>query len=235
MKEIVLIDGDIVCYRVAATCENDAFEVAEIRINDLMNRIIYETDAQSYKVYLTGENNFRYEIYPEYKANRKDKPKPKWLQECREYLVTQWKAKVTDGNEADDELGIDQTGHGLDSCIASIDKDLLQIPGYHYDFVKGLERFVSTIDANRNFYTQLLTGDGSDHIPAFDGKFRSQIPKFVQKLIDSLYELTTAVDMYNYVSTLYEDKEVMHRNAKLLYIQRKENDQWQAPATLLNN
>lgn len=240
MKQIALIDGDIVGYRCAATCNDLDLDIAHIRINDLMHRILHETDAVNYKVYLTGSNNFRYEIYPEYKANRKDKPRPKWLQECREFLVTEWKAKVTDGNEADDELGIDQTGHGLDSVICSIDKDLLQIPGYHYDFVKGLERFVSTIDGNRTFYAQLIAGDGSDNIPSFDGNLRSGIPKFIQKLQQPLNEMTEASDMYKYVCKVYEDKfgnplgwkhleQIIRRNARCLWIQRKENDQWEAP------
>lgn len=232
MKQIVLVDADIVAYRVAATCENEDESINYVRINDLMHRILHETNALTYKAYLTGDNNFRYTIYPDYKANRKDKPKPKWLQHCREFLVIEWKAKVTDGNEADDELGIDQTGHGLDSCIASIDKDLLQIPGYHYDFVKGLERFVSTIDANRNFYGQVIAGDGSDNIPSYDGKIRSAVPKFIQKLLDPLQDMTEAKDMYNHALSVYNNEtELMHRNAKCLWIQRKENDQWHSPLT----
>lgn len=246
MKDLALIDADIVAHRVAATCEGLKEDIAEVRINDLMQRILFETNASTYKAYLTGSNNFRYEIYPEYKANRKDKPKPTFLEHCREYLVTQWKAKVTDGNEADDELGIEQTAQGDNSVICTIDKDLLQVPGYHFDFVKGIARYVSPLDGLRSFYSQVIQGDGSDNIPAFDGKMRSATPKFVQKLLDPLNELTKEVDMYNYCADIFQDhwqeKEmpgesitwefdlsIMHRNAQCLWIQRQENQKWQQP------
>src|SRR5258706_13209153 len=97
---LALIDADIVSYRAAATCNGLPTDICDVRINDLMNRILYETNATEYKAFLTGSNNFRYEIYPDYKANRKKQVKPDYLEYCREYLVTQWKAKVSDGNEA---------------------------------------------------------------------------------------------------------------------------------------
>lgn len=228
MKDLALIDGDIVCYRVAATCEGLDKEIAEIRINDLMNRILFETNASTYKAYLTGSNNFRYEIYPEYKANRKDKPKPYWLEHCREYLVTQWKAKVTDGNEADDELGIEQTTHGDHSVICTIDKDLLQVPGYHFDFIKGIERYISPLDGLRRFYSQVITGDGSDNIPAFDGKFRSATPKFIQQILDPISGMLQELDMYNYCMDVWKN-DIMHTYAQCLWIQRKEGDCWKCP------
>jgi 5'-3' exonuclease len=89
-----------------------------------------------HRCFLVVVSNFRYDIYPEYKANRKDMQRPKWLQVVREHLVTDWKATVTDGIEADDAMGIAQcTEHDGDSMICSIDKDMLMIPGHHYNFV----------------------------------------------------------------------------------------------------
>jgi 5'-3' exonuclease len=106
----VLIDADIVAYRCACTCEEETTgEVVLFRVNDLMGRIIQSVDADSFVGYLSGGSNFRKEIDPEYKANRKDKPKPKWLERCREHLVTNWDCIITDGIEADDALGMQQT------------------------------------------------------------------------------------------------------------------------------
>ena len=72
-----LIDGDIVAYRCAAASENEPKEVALLRANDLVCRILEETDSEKHIVYLTGSNNFRYHYNPEYKANRKDTPRPR--------------------------------------------------------------------------------------------------------------------------------------------------------------
>jgi len=103
-----LIDGDIVAYRCAAASENDSKEVAVLRASDLMSRILQETQAESYHLFLTGSENFRYKYNPEYKANRKDTPRPQYLQDVRESLVVDWKASVEDGQEADDAMGIMQ-------------------------------------------------------------------------------------------------------------------------------
>lgn len=238
MKELALVDADLIAYRCAASAENDSVDVAEVRVDELMRRILHETGALSYKAFLTGKANFRKEIYPEYKANRKDKPRPVHLGACREYLIKHWNAQVIDGREADDELGIEQTAHELDSIICSIDKDLLQVPGYHYNFVKGEQIFVSPYDGLRNFYSQIITGDATDNIPAFDGKFRSSTPKFVQKLLDPLWEMTEELDMYNHALQVWLDHSYgdgyditldIHMYAKCLWIMRKEGDYWRSP------
>jgi hypothetical protein len=227
---IAFLDADIVAYRCAASAENDPQDIAEIRVNDLIQRILYETNSESYLGFLSGSNNFRYEIYPEYKANRKGKPKPKHLEACREHLVKQWQCKITDGIEADDALGIEHQAEP-ESVLCSIDKDLLQLPGQHYNFVKQEFSTISPLQGLRNFYTQLLEGDASDNIPAFDGKLRTTRPKFVQKLIDELYGMVDEKDMYCYVESLYGSKnlEQMILNANLLYIQQKEGDTWRNP------
>jgi len=111
---IALIDGDIVCYRCAASCEKQGVVVEDSwvalkRVDELMQRIIEATQADSHKAFLTGSDNFRNAINPEYKANRKDTRRPEWLQQAREHLVTHWGASVEDEQEADDAMGIMQT------------------------------------------------------------------------------------------------------------------------------
>ncbi len=109
-----LVDGDLVCYRCAASCEKqgiliEPLEVAIYRTDELMRRILYEVNAVTYQVFLTGSNNFRLKYNPEYKANRKNMKRPEWLEQCREHLVVQWGAQVSDECEADDLLSIAQT------------------------------------------------------------------------------------------------------------------------------
>ena len=104
----VLIDGDIVTYRAGFACENEDLAIALWQTDQLVHRIIAETNATEWQLFLTGSDNFRYKINPEYKANRKDAKRPKWLQQIREHLVMNWGASVTDGIEADDAMGIAQ-------------------------------------------------------------------------------------------------------------------------------
>jgi len=229
---IALVDADIVCYRSAASCEPskardyvEPLEVAIMRVDDLMRRILEETQATSYKAFLTGSNNFRMEYNPEYKANRKDVVRPRWLQECRERLVIEYSASVQDGQEADDALGIEQVASEAGTTvIASIDKDLLCIPGKHFNFVTGEFREQSNVDACRHFYWQLIMGDRGDNVFGFDGKARQTVPKFMENIMAELSSYSDECDMFDFVRTLYADDDRLLMNMRCLWIRHKEGE-----------
>ena len=242
MKDVVLVDGDIVAYRCAASAETLPSEVAEQRAIDLIRRIQYEVDAQDVQVYLGGSRNFRDEIWAGYKANR-TQPKPNHLSNVRAAISGVFKTEICDGIEADDGLAINATRVGEHAVIATIDKDLLQVPGWHYQWEFGgttstgkqwnrpaVFQFISPFMGLRRFYNQLILGDGADNIPGFDGKTRSTCPQFIQKLMLPLEDMTTEKEMYDYVCTLYTDMNIMHRNAQLLYILREEGVYWTPPS-----
>ena len=220
----VWIDSDIVAYRCAAVNENNDAPLALWQADELILRILEDTNASDYKCYLSGDNNFRYSIYPDYKKHRRDKPKPKHLEAIREHLVLKWNAEICDGYEADDAIGIRMSSDG--GICASIDKDMLQIPGTHFNFVR---REISEIDEQtgwKNFYLQVLTGDPADYIPGCPGIGKVKAPRILQ-------ECQTPLEMYQACIAAYLRAEAylqdMHRNAQLLYIWRREKDQWLPP------
>jgi 5'-3' exonuclease len=228
-----LIDGDIVAYRTAASCEKQGVlvetqEVALLRAEELIRRILQETDSDTYKVFLTGSDNYRYQYNPQYKANRKDVPRPAHLQAVREYLCTEWGASVEDGQEADDAMGIYQMAN-KDTIICSIDKDLLMIPGEHYDFVKSIRRDVYNIPAMRHFYWQLIMGDRTDNIFGFDGIARQKVPKKLEHVMEELENYDDELDMFNFVRGLYNNDEQLLANGICLWIRRNEGEIWQFP------
>ena len=211
---IALIDSDLVAYRVAATCDTDedgALDIALLRCDKLMQDIIDATESDQYRAFLTGKNNFRKRINPEYKANRKDTIPPRYLQQCRQFLIEEWKAEVSEGCEADDMLGLNQT---KDTILCSLDKDLDMIPGLHYNWVKGEIYEISEIEALRHFYRQLLIGDRSDNIFGVPGIGKVK----ASKLIDTL---ETEEEMLNIVNSLYDSKERLCLNMNCLWIWRK--------------
>ena len=75
-----------------------------------------------------------------YKGNRDKMEKPAHYQAVRDYFINDWDAEVVEGIEADDEVSISAWEVFRNSpdeyCIATIDKDLDQIPGWHYDYKK---------------------------------------------------------------------------------------------------
>ena len=215
-----LIDGDIVVYRSAASAENDDPWIAQTRADQMIQEIIADTGSTSYMVYLTGKNNFRREIAPSYKANRPDTRPAHW-QAVREFLVTQHKAYICDGYEADDEMGIQQDKSGTSTVICSIDKDLLQIPGKHYNFVKKLFTNVGNDDGLKFLYLQSLIGDRSDNILGVAGIGPVKAEKALEGLLPE--------EWYDKCRELYNDDERYHLNMKLLYIWQKPNDSWEPP------
>jgi DNA polymerase-1 len=248
MIEHALLDGDILAYRCATVNENNDESIACWQVSEMLERMLHETNAMRYTCYLTGSGNFRYDVYPEYKANRKDVPKPRHLSAVREHLVTEWKAQVTDGIEADDALGIEQClSNDNSTVIVSIDKDLLMVPGNHYSFeisgtgstgakwVRPAEwRVVSPLMGLRHFYSQVILGDRSDNVLGFDGKMRAKVPLFLKHHFAVLDECTTEPEMYAYVRGMYElGDDVMHQMAKVLWIMRKDNDYWQPPVNTI--
>lgn len=225
----VLVDADLVAYRCAATCEgDDTSDIVLYRCNDTVEKIIDALGATAYTLYLSGGENFRKKIDPEYKAHRKDKPRPKWLEACREFLVQQWQAKVTDGIEADDALGMAQRD---DTFICSLDKDLLQIPGCHYNWVKDEEYYISEEEGLYNFWMQTIVGDVADNVFGIRGLGPVKAAKILQPIFTLEGKTLEELDQlyYDTIASLYNDNDRLHRNCKLLYIHRKENDSWLSP------
>lgn len=215
-----LIDGDIVVYRGAASAENDDAWIAQSRADQMIQDILADTGATSYSVFLTGTGNFRREIAPSYKANRPDNRPAHW-QAVREFLVTQHKAQICNGYEADDEMGVQQDKVGGTTVICSIDKDLLQIPGKHYNFVKKVFQEVTPDEGLKFLYLQSLIGDRSDNIVGVPG---IGPVKANQALAELLPE-----EWYDKCRAMYSDDERYHLNMQLLYIWQKPNDKWLPP------
>lgn len=218
-----LIDGDICAYRTAAASEEADENICLLRLDRMIREILHVTEADTYEIYLSGEDNFRYKIFPEYKANRKDTVKPKWLQACREYLATEWNAKFAHGCEADDMMGIEQTlcktKFNTQSIICSIDKDLLMIEGDHYNFVRNEWYKVAHFEGLKHFYTQLLMGDASDGIPGVKGLGEKKAARMLEGC-------ETEQEMFDVCRQAYNDDATMLMYGKCLWIWRKENDIW---------
>ena len=83
---IALIDMDLVCFRSAASAEEESVGIAISRMKDLFEGIQTKVGATSYRAFLTGPNNFRKTINPLYKANR-TAPKPRHLSALQDYAV----------------------------------------------------------------------------------------------------------------------------------------------------
>lgn len=218
---LVALDGDIICYRCAASAEQEEQEFIPLsRVSNLVREIMQATGATEHKAYISGPNNFRRILYPAYKANRKQQP-PKWLESCERLLIEEFGAIVTDGCEADDMLGVVMSSQA-DAICASIDKDLNQIEGQHYNFVQKRFEYITPERAIREFYLSMLVGDRTDNIFGVKGIGKAKAPRILEGC-------ETEEEMFDTVRECYNDDAAMLLNGQLLHIWRKEDDIWEFP------
>lgn len=226
---IALIDGDIIVYRIGFTTDNDPEWIARSRAKTLLNNIRDELHAEELRVYLSDslDNNFRYRLWSGYKANRLNAPKPVHYDVLKEYLVLDWDAKFTHYEEADDRLGIEQC-RMEDTIICSIDKDLLQIPGWHYNIVKKEKQYVTPEQGLRWFYKQVLMGDVTENVKGLPGVGSVRADKILGNLSDEAAMFKVTRDAYKTIFGEDGDEELL-QVGRMLKIRTRENEVWSFP------
>lgn len=226
---IPLIDADILVYRcgfAAKPGEPLAHSLANVK--STVEGILSEFPAtkDQAKLFMSGSTNFRFDVATilPYKGNRDPSHKPEFYREIKEYLRDVWHAQVSDGQEADDELGIAQTE---DTCIVSTDKDLLMIPGWNYNWVRRAWSEMSQIEADKFFWYQMMTGDKAvDNIPGIDKIGPVRAKRILDKHGHDLISLRKEVEaMYR---TQYGDKwlSALDEVGTLLWIRREPEQKW---------
>lgn len=180
----ILIDADVLCYKVANAVEyphrwpngiwsftadeQEAFDTADALLGSWC-----ETLGGSEKdiiLAFSSPTNFRKKLYPDYKANRKDTRKPLVFSILRDYLAANWDSFERPDLEADDVLGILATKSSKPSVIVTIDKDLKQIPGKIWNPDKPDDLVEITPEVGKwYFYMQTLVGDRVDNYPGCPG------------------------------------------------------------------
>lgn len=191
-----LIDLDMLLYEVASIGEWPKDEPIKSfdYVKEIMDgkiKFIYEAVGgdEPPMLFLTGPTNFRNDVAKQkgYKISRKDKVKPFHHANLKAYCQAAYDCFQMEGLEADDLMSIVQTKESS-TVICTRDKDLRQVPGWHYGWECGKqpEFKLQLVDeegsielaGNRKsikgtgmwfFYSQLLTGDVTDDIPGIDG------------------------------------------------------------------
>jgi len=177
----ILIDGDIVLYEIATSCEvatdwgddmwtyhcdfKEAKQRYDCWISDMQERL----EADRVIIAMSGSQNWRKEVLPEYKHHRKKRRKPMIFKALKEYSNEVYKTYQFDDLEADDVLGLLAGEPGIakltgEKIVVTIDKDLKTIPGLHYNPMRPQEGIceVTKDQADYNHYFQTLTGDSVD-------------------------------------------------------------------------
>lgn len=187
--DIALIDADFIIYYTASgkkvlgengeykreegrlVYEDKTWEEVRSDIDNLITVILRRLKVKWYIGALTEGKCFRYDIYPEYKGNRKKLVKPKWFSEAKQYLFEKWKFMAEPYLEADDIVNIykKRLSDKYRCIIVSPDKDILSLEGTHFD-PKHM-KFVDTTkeEAIYKFWTDMIVGQPSDFVKGVEG------------------------------------------------------------------
>lgn len=201
MKRTLLIDGDILLYVESSAVEiemdwgddwwtlhGDAREAKE-RVDIWVADIKELLEADDVILTLTDNANWRKDVLPTYKANRKGKRKPVVYNELKRYAIDTYKTALYPTLEADDVMGILQTdpANDNDTVIVSEDKDMMTIPGKLYRPIRPEEgiQYISLEQANYNHYKQALMGDSTDGYAGCPGIGPKTAEKILKQADDS--------------------------------------------------
>lgn len=191
-KEItILIDGDVVAFTAASAVQRiqeDEFgfcsyfankHEGQAVVDNIIVGLEQQLNATHRKVVLTDpKENFRRQIDPNYKGNRKDLATPLLLSRMKDYLREKYAAFHWDSLEADDVLGILSTepkAYEGQTILCGKDKDFQTVPGFYHRLkdtdAKGrlLVQEITPWQAQTFHLFQTLTGDATDGYPGCPG------------------------------------------------------------------
>jgi DNA polymerase-1 len=234
---IALIDADSIIYKYASinqdTCiwdDSDPDNILSTVTVDLGNakkdmvkfvdEMLVHTKTDSYQLVLSPKKNFRYEVSPDYKANRK-KPKVELilLKPLRKYMLKEMGAIIFDNVEADDVCVSRMYLEPETYVLCHIDKDLNQAFGSHYNYNTQERYIVDKEEANFWFWKQALEGDTVDGI-----KGCPRIGKVKALKILSELKKPTEGDYWDTIKDCYtnagKEEEFAIKQAQLVYMLR---------------
>lgn len=170
--------------------------------------------------------NYRFDLYPGYKqipgrVKGRDE-RPDWWLDFKQELGGRDYTSVVNDIEADDLLGHWATA-SKDFVIITVDKDLDQIAGLHYNPRKKEGYLIEQDQADQFFLRQMLMGDSIDRIPGLPGMGPKKAELIVSTGGSNKDLANIVLDQYfmQYGDTW---QDWFLSNGKMLWIQRYPND-----------
>lgn len=223
-------------------------------IKEVRNKFSIDRRDLRVDVYLSEGGNYRDKLatLKKYKGNRDAAHKPIHYATVGDEIRKRYKVIEARGYEADDAVSIaahSMRKDGQRFIVATIDKDLDQIPGTHYDYMKKVFYEVTEEDGARWFWQQVLSGDGTDNVggackigavraetlvSAWEDDLLAQHADDVEwdaalwRHIVSIYKKQRSAASCYYAGESDMEK-VALENARLVYLQRETGELWVPP------
>ena len=113
--------------------------------------------------------------------------------------------------------------------IVTIDKDLDQIPGLKYNFVKEIAYNITEDQADYNLAIQIMTGDSTDNIVGLPGIGAAKAAKAIHTCEKPDERMDEIVRMYQVHSGKEDWQTYLTEQAQLVYIRRQPDEMWEMP------
>lgn len=221
---IALIDADSLLYFSSYGSEEDQIlsetKLSE-KIYDILNIIEQNYNLERYYIFVKGKNNFRYKIYPNYKGKRPQKHPI--IDVLNQYLVENFGAIESHNAESDDyAYSYSQLEEYKGrTIICSVDKDMLQIPGIHYDYQKNKFIFIDEETAKYNLAIQMIMGDAADNVVGLKGYGPVKAKKLITKGMSD-FQMTKVIytEYLKNCESPEQAKELLRLHYKLLKLHK---------------
>ena len=234
-------DDDLVYSRIVLDPESHFFHSAKNMIQRNVDKIESKFGEEVEPVVLLdGDGNFRSRLatIKPYKGNRVS-GKPLMYGPIRQYLLDVWDAEVVHGQETDDEMAIRQTvrtNGGFKSIIVAVDKDMLQVPGWHLIPNKGFKQ-ISEKRGTYRLYHQCITGDATDNIGGAYKYGPAAATKAVSACTSEAELWDSTVSAYHLSIEKHGDGiygglnaiQAATENMRLVYLRREPEETWTPP------
>ncbi|QWY83420.1 putative 5'-3' exonuclease protein [Rhizobium phage RHph_X3_9] len=251
----VHIDADFLAYQVSAEKEDDPKTYEDMQHNaevavETLRGLAAAEYVHMHLTPSTSNKGGRYDLALQrpYQGNREDKPKPRMLNIMRQWLADRYPGTLHQFCEADDGMAAAQYAAIRDgrydlSIIASKDKDLSMVPGWHLEWDTG--NIIEAEDFGRVwivekksalgqitkklkgygrkwFWAQMLIGDTADHIQGLP-----KVPGAVMNRIQPTLPITAAF------KTLQDEKATDKQREKATKILNERKPMACGPATAI--
>lgn len=191
-----LIDADVLRYEIGFAAEAGwkgegppSWDYVQELFDSRVQNICGVVGATAPPImFLTGSQNFREQLATRQPYKERPSAKPWHFKNLTAYIKGCHDYRLTEGLEADDLMGIEQTQRPGETIICTRDKDLRAVPGWHYGWELGnqpqfgpyLTDEIGYIKLSADsksikgtgllfFYSQCLTGDRTDSILGVEG------------------------------------------------------------------
>lgn len=259
-----LLDADVLLYEIGYAAEAGwqsagfpQFDyVEELLVNRINNICALAGGTEPPTFFFTGKTNFRNDIAKLRPYKERPSLKPFHYYNIKAYIKGKYDWRQQEPFEADDLMAIEQTRCGESTIICTRDKDLRQVPGWHYGwelgeqpsfgpelvtetgYIRYTEKKKIKGTGTLFFYAQLLMGDSVDTVPGLPKYGPLKTFKLLGECKDTTEAFNRVVEAYR---GLYGDvwKEQLVEQARLLWMVREIKDgqpvMWELPNVDIDN